>query len=215
MRRASGSRGAALRPPPAPGAKRPRGEQRREEIIAAAAELFRRKGYRGTSIEDIGAAVGTTGPALYRHFPSKEALLVELVRRAVARARSDIAQVRARGLAPAATLDGMVDRALAHALEESDLVAAAAQELRSISPEIRGGIGREQRTVLREWVAVLRALRPALGEREAGAVCLGAFALMTAVVRAQGLDPARARALYARMALAALLAGAAPAARRG
>ena len=44
-------------------------------IFSAAAELFRKQGYRGTRIEDIGAAVGTTGPAVYRHFPSKEALL--------------------------------------------------------------------------------------------------------------------------------------------
>jgi AcrR family transcriptional regulator len=193
--------------------KQRRGELRREQIIAAAAELFRRKGYRGTSIEDIGAAIGTTGPALYRHFPSKEALLVELVRRAVARARDDIREVRERGLSPAQTLEEIVDRSLAHALEESDLVVAAAQELRNVSREIRSGVGREQRTILREWVAALRALRPELGEREARAVCLGVFALMMAVVRAEGVDPVRARELFARMAMAALLAEASPARR--
>ncbi len=185
-----------------------RGDLRREQIIAAAAELFRRKGYRGTSIEDIGSAVGTTGPALYRHFPSKEALLVELVRRAVARTRDDVREVQRRGLPPAETLAQIVDRALAHALEESDLVVAAAQELRNVSREIRGGIGREQRSILREWTAALRAVRRELGEREAEAVCRGVFALMLAVVRAEGLDPVRARGLFARMAMAALLAGA-------
>src|SRR5690606_39711700 len=48
---------------------------RRAEILRAAAELFAARGYHGVSIEDLGRAVGTSGPALYRHFPGKEALL--------------------------------------------------------------------------------------------------------------------------------------------
>jgi AcrR family transcriptional regulator len=187
-----------------------RGETRREQIVAAAAELFRRKGYRGTSIEDIGAAVGTTGPALYRHFESKEALLVELVRRAVARGRADIRAAHARGLPPHETLAAIVDASVAHVLEESDLVVAASQELRNVSRDVRAGIRREQGTILREWVAALRVLRPELGEREARAACAGVFALILAVARAGALDPDDARALFSRMALAALLAGTSP-----
>jgi AcrR family transcriptional regulator len=187
-----------------------RGERRREQIVAAAAELFRRKGYRGTSIEDIGAAVGTTGPALYRHFESKEALLVELVRRAAARGRADVRAAQARGLPPDETLAAIVDASVAHVLEESDLVLAASQELRSVSREVRAGIRREQGAILREWVAALRALRPELGEREARAACAGVFALILAVARAGALEPERARALFSRMALAALLAGPPP-----
>lgn len=42
--------------------------------------LFREKGFRGTSINDIGAAAGVTGPALYRHFSGKGELLTEAPR---------------------------------------------------------------------------------------------------------------------------------------
>nr|BFE81084.1 hypothetical protein GCM10020093_036850 [Planobispora longispora] len=49
------------------------------EILEAAARLFAARGFHGVSIEDIGAAVGTSGPALYRHFSGKEALLSEML----------------------------------------------------------------------------------------------------------------------------------------
>src|SRR3954447_8661195 len=52
---------------------------RREQILAAAAELFARHGFHGVGIDDIGAAVGVSGPALYRHFRSKDAMLGEML----------------------------------------------------------------------------------------------------------------------------------------
>jgi AcrR family transcriptional regulator len=51
---------------------------RREQILVVAARLFARHGFHGVSIADLGAAVGVSGPALYRHFPGKEALLEEI-----------------------------------------------------------------------------------------------------------------------------------------
>src|SRR6201986_3642182 len=52
---------------------------RREQILAAAAELFASRGFHGVSIDDLGAAVGISGPAIYRHFPSKEAMLRDML----------------------------------------------------------------------------------------------------------------------------------------
>src|ERR1700753_2853679 len=57
----------------------PRGELRREQILAAAAALFARRGFHGVTIDDIGSAVGMTGPGLYRHFPGKEAVLAQML----------------------------------------------------------------------------------------------------------------------------------------
>lgn len=51
---------------------------RRGEILAVAAQLFARKGYRGTSMRDIGDAAGVLGGSLYHHIKSKDALFVEL-----------------------------------------------------------------------------------------------------------------------------------------
>ncbi|ATD70538.1 MULTISPECIES: TetR/AcrR family transcriptional regulator [Gordonia] len=63
-------------PGPAGGRSSPRGP-RAEQIIRAATALFQDAGYRNVSIEQIGAAVGLTGPAVYRHFPGKHDILVQ------------------------------------------------------------------------------------------------------------------------------------------
>ncbi|MEU9888909.1 helix-turn-helix domain-containing protein [Sphaerisporangium sp. NPDC051011] len=48
---------------------------RRGQVVTAAASLFRQRGYAQVSIDDIGAAVGFSGPAVYRYFPGKHHLL--------------------------------------------------------------------------------------------------------------------------------------------
>ena len=53
-------------------------KDRRSEILEIAAQLFARKGYRGTSMRDIGAEAGVLGGSLYHHIKSKDALFVEL-----------------------------------------------------------------------------------------------------------------------------------------
>src|ERR1044071_6122185 len=57
----------------------PTKQTRRDQILAAAAELFARHGFHGVGIDDIGSAVGISGPALYRHFRSKDAMLGEML----------------------------------------------------------------------------------------------------------------------------------------
>jgi len=60
----------------APGAPSRRGN-RKESILAAAALAFAERGYRQVGMEEIAAAVGVSGPALYRHFPSKYAVFAQ------------------------------------------------------------------------------------------------------------------------------------------
>ena len=52
---------------------------RREQILGTAAELFAARGFHGVSVADLGAACGITGPALYKHFASKDAVLAEML----------------------------------------------------------------------------------------------------------------------------------------
>lgn len=175
-------------------------------ILSAAAELFRQQGYRGTRIEDIGAAVGMTGPAVYRHFPSKEALLSELLQRAIDRAQRDVQAALDADLPPRDTLERIVVGSVAHAIEESDLVAMAEREGHNLSPAIRRRRARQRRAILAEWVRVLRSVRPELDEASALAIVTGVAALITSCSLHPALDPDTARRLYARMAMAALLA---------
>jgi len=63
--------------------KQLQGERTRQRIIEAAAQLFVRKGFYGTSIADLAQATGLTKGALYHHFENKDALFFAVV--AVAR----------------------------------------------------------------------------------------------------------------------------------
>ena len=53
---------------------------RRGQLTAIAAGLFARDGYHNVTVGDIAAAAGLSGPAIYRHFPGKQAILAEVVR---------------------------------------------------------------------------------------------------------------------------------------
>jgi AcrR family transcriptional regulator len=64
-------------PAPPPASLHPR-----ERILAAALDLFFRQGFRGTTVREITMACGLTPGAMYNHFPSKEAVLKELIIRA-------------------------------------------------------------------------------------------------------------------------------------
>jgi TetR/AcrR family transcriptional regulator, cholesterol catabolism regulator len=52
---------------------------RRAELVAAAARLFSERGYHGTSMRDLGEALGLQRGSLYAHIVSKEDLLFDVV----------------------------------------------------------------------------------------------------------------------------------------
>jgi AcrR family transcriptional regulator len=58
---------------------RPGGEERRRQILAEAIRCFSARGFRGTTIRELAAGVGLTEAALYRYFPSKEALYQAII----------------------------------------------------------------------------------------------------------------------------------------
>ena len=52
---------------------------RRDELLSVAADLFAERGFAKVTVDDIGNAVGVSGPALYHHFDGKESLLGEML----------------------------------------------------------------------------------------------------------------------------------------
>jgi AcrR family transcriptional regulator len=62
-----------------PSIRRLTAEQRRDQLFSVALELFARRGYRATTMDDIAEAAGVTKPLVYQHFSSKRALYLELV----------------------------------------------------------------------------------------------------------------------------------------
>src|SRR5674476_410190 len=55
----------------------PRAERTRARLQACALELFTAQGYDATTVEQIATAAGVSHMTFFRHFPTKESVLVE------------------------------------------------------------------------------------------------------------------------------------------
>jgi AcrR family transcriptional regulator len=94
------------------------GPDTRQRILEAAAALFARRGYHGTSTREIAAEVGIRQPSLFHHFSSKQAILAELLDRDLEPALERIRCFNTSDLDPAARLYAYLLRDVA-ALTES------------------------------------------------------------------------------------------------
>jgi AcrR family transcriptional regulator len=95
--------------------------ERKRQLLAHAKQLFAKLGYQNTTTEKIARAAGVTEPVLYRHFESKKALFLEVLRE-VRQATLDRWNTETAGLAdPLAKLHALADLYLgstrSHALE--------------------------------------------------------------------------------------------------
>lgn len=113
---------------PTSGNERRRQNNRREELLAEAARLIAEKGYEGTSMRDIAAAVGMLPGSLYYHFPSKEELFVELHAQAVTSINRAVDSAVARESDPWARLEAAVEAHLEAMLETTDTIAIVAPD---------------------------------------------------------------------------------------
>jgi AcrR family transcriptional regulator len=178
---------------------------RREQILRTAAVLFARHGFHGVSIAELGAAVGISGPALYRHFPGKEALLAELLvdisERLLAGGRE-----RATG-EPHEVLAALVDFQLDFALHEPELIVVQDRDLDNLPEADRRRVRRLQRTYVEIWVDTLRRLHPGLDLDAARVAAHGTFGLLNSTPHSGSrAAPDEVAGLLRRMALTALTA---------
>ncbi len=177
------------------------GTGRRAQILAVAAQLFAKHGFHGVSIADLGAAVGVSGPALYRHFPGKEALLAEML---VGISEHLLAGGRERATgAPREVLAALVEFHSDFALREPELIVVQDRDLDNLPPESRHQVRQLQRRYVEIWVDALRTLHPALSEEAARVASHGVFGLLNSTPHT-GRGP-EAVTLLRRMAITALL----------
>src|SRR4051812_36413478 len=157
-----------------------RRRSRREEILEIAVGLFATRGYHGVSMDDIGAAAGVTGPALYHHFAGKEAMLaaalIPVSEQLLAGGQAHIADARDD---PRAALVALVDFHVEFALANPAVIALHLHELDRLPEDPRRQIRRLQRLYVEEWVNTLTALRAGeLSDGEARVLAHAAFGLM-------------------------------------
>jgi AcrR family transcriptional regulator len=191
-------------PSPAP---TPARQARTEEILDAATRLFSERGFTETGIDEIGAAVGVTGPAVYRYFASKEDLLVAVLDRAVQHAAGIADAARAAASSPQDALTKAVDGAVAACIDDRALTALYWNEARNLPTPQRHRVERAQRDMIEDFAELLRGVRPELSPSEARMAVYAASSLMRSVSnRATSLDESTLHTLLSEMAYAALLA---------
>jgi AcrR family transcriptional regulator len=133
---------------------------RRAALLDAAARLFAERGFNGVSIEDLGAAAGVSGPAVYRHFDSKHAVLAALLT-GVSQDLLDGGQDVAAGKQDAEeALRGLVAFHVDFALKHPDVIRVHDRDLDSLPAEDSALVRTLQRTYVEVWVSVLARLLP-------------------------------------------------------
>ena len=189
---------------------RSRGPLRREEILTAAASLFAQRGFHGVSIDDIGSAAGMSGPGIYRHFPSKEAVLSQMLLD-ISERLLDEGGRRASAAANAAdALDELLRWHVSFALGQPDLITVQSRELANVPEPARRQIRRLQRLYVEEWVTVLSELSPRAAQASLRTAVHAMFGLLNSTPHsASELPPEAVAELLRAMARAALAAAAA------
>jgi len=182
-----------------------RGRRTRERLLEATAELVAERGFHAVGIADIGAAAGVTGSAIYRHFPSKQDILVALLDRVVDDLLSGARAVIADAVSPDAALDGLLRAHVDFALRDRALIRVYDQEADHLPDADRARLRRTQRAYTDEWVGVLAGVRTDLSAEAGRAAVHAAFGLVNSVADYRSpLPPDDLRALLVTMADAAL-----------
>lgn len=179
---------------------------RREQLLEAAAALFAGRGYHAVGIDDIGAAAGISGPGVYRHFPSKQALLGALCDRALTRMLDGAQGISAAHGDAAASLEALVDLHITFAVEERALIGVWAREVHALSDDLRRSLRRRMRAYEQPWQEVLSCLREDLEPAEVAVVTGATIAMLNATAFATpGVSEEQLAGLLRTMALSALL----------
>ncbi|URN16199.1 MULTISPECIES: TetR/AcrR family transcriptional regulator [Streptomyces] len=172
---------------------------RREQILREAARLFAERGFHGVGVDEIGAAVGISGPGLYRHFPGKDAMLAELLvgisERLLDGGRRHVAECDGD---PEALLAALIDGHIDFALNDRSLITLHDRELDRLRDTDRKRVRQLQRQYVELWVDAVREAYPSLDEADARAAVHAVFGLLNST-------PHLAAALTGRPTTGALL----------
>ena len=151
--------------------------ERRLQLVHAASRLFAERGFRAVSMEYLAAEAGVSGPAIYRHFASKEALLADLLID-VSEQLLEQGTRRATVAPPLEALTLLIAFHTEFALRDRDLIRIQDHDFANLALEDARTVSRLQRSYLDVWVGVLRRVDPALSESVARTKIQAVFGLL-------------------------------------
>jgi AcrR family transcriptional regulator len=160
---------------------------RREQILQAAAQLFAERGSRAVGVDDVGAAVGVTGPAIYRHFASKDAMLAEMLLRISERLLAGGSErVAEAGDDADGQLRALIAFQVDFALDNPALITVQDRDLGNVADADAAEVRRLQRHYVEVWVAVLARLHPGADAAACRARAHAVFGLINSTPHSAG-----------------------------
>lgn len=177
---------------------------RRQQILETAAELFAARGFHGVSVADLGAAVGISGPGLYKHFTGKDAVLAEMLVSISEELLTVGRQRVAEAPDPEAALDALVDWHVEFALRHRPLIVVQDRDWESLPETDRERVRALQREYVELWADRLRAVHGDLEPDRARAMAHAAFGLINSTPHSGLLPDGDMSLLLREMALRSL-----------
>ncbi|MGB8196733.1 MAG: TetR/AcrR family transcriptional regulator [Acidimicrobiales bacterium] len=178
--------------------------ERRQLLVDAASRLFAERGFRAVSLEDLAAEAGVSGPAVYRHFASKEALLADLLID-VSEILLGQGKVRSQIANPVEALRSLIAFHTEFALRDRDLIRIQDHDFANLATTDARTVSRLQRSYLEEWVRVLRTVDATLSESVARTKIQAVFGLLNSTPHsASHRDTETTRSILEEMAYDAL-----------
>ncbi len=177
---------------------------RREQILATAAGLFAERGFHGVSVVELGAACGISGPALYKHFPSKDAMLAEML---VAISEELLRVGRERSAAAAGSREAVRALVAWHvefALRHQPLIVVQDRDWASLPEQARERVRTLQRRYVDLWAGRLCEMHPGLDPLRAQAMAHAAFGMLNSTPHSARLPESEMADLLTAMAAGAL-----------
>lgn len=135
-------------------------EKRREQLLVTAGRLFAERGFASVSLDEIGADVGVTGQAIYRHFASKQDMLGVLIGQASKYLLDRGREIEAQYEQTFERLQRLVDLQTEFALNSSDIIRVQDRDLAAVEERQQREIRRTQREFIDIWIRAMQDVHP-------------------------------------------------------
>lgn len=133
-------------------------ELRRQQILDAAAECFRKSGFHGASMSEISKSFGMSAGHIYNYFESKEAIIEAMVKRDLDQALERIAKIQEEKdilKAMLGTVDDSVQRRIARSELDTEILAEAAR-----NPKIAATVQSTDAVIRNKVIHLIKGVQP-------------------------------------------------------
>lgn len=137
-------------------------DDQREMILEHAAALFARRGYPGTSMNQVAEACGLSKATLYHYFADKYTLLVSIADGHVSRLQGIVREALAEHLTPEGQMRQLIARLVQEYAHAQNAHRVLTEDVKFLEPEDRERVLDKEREVVRGFSQVVTALRPDL-----------------------------------------------------